>query len=104
MTTNRTPALHRRDRPLRSACIRMNRRRADTSALIAQVFRAVKHQPDRLASVDARGCVVANHAHRYFAHHEIRRLAPGGLEETEDGNAMVGHDFSLCPGKRLSGR
>jgi hypothetical protein len=87
------PSLHRRNRPLRSACIRMNRCRSYARAFIAQVLRTVKHQADRLSAIDACRCVVANHSDCDFAHDEVSGFAPGWLEETEDWDAMVGHWF-----------
>src|SRR5437868_6136971 len=85
------PTFHRRHRPTRSTRVSMNRSRTNPRALIAQIFRTLKRQPDCLAAIDAGSRPVANHTHRNIAHHEVSGLAPGGLEETKYRHSMAGH-------------
>jgi hypothetical protein len=67
----------------------MHRCRTDARALVAQILRTMKSQPNGLPAINASRGAIAHHADGDIAHDKIRRLAPRGLEETKDGNAMA---------------
>lgn len=67
----------------------MHRRRTDARALVAQILRTMKRQTNGLSAIDARGRAIAHHANGNVAHDVVRGLAPRGLKETKDGNAMA---------------
>src|SRR5689334_23146556 len=104
MTISSIPSFHRRKRPSRSAGIRMHGRRTNTRTLVAQILRTMKCQPNCLAAINARSRAIAHHANGNVAHDEVRRLAPRGLKETKDWNAMVrGLVWHLSPHEEVVG-
>src|SRR5437763_17176053 len=90
-----SPSFHRRDCPLGSACVRVNRCRPNASAFVAQILRSMKDQANRFAAIDTGCRAIANHANGNLAHDVIRRLAPGGLEQAKNRYAVTGHVGSL---------
>ena len=70
----------------------MHRRRTNARALVAQVLRTMKCQPNRFSAINAGSRAIAHHPDCDVPHYVVRRLAPRGLKKTKDWNAMVWHN------------